>query len=111
MALTEPQAKLADLMSDISEECWCAGWMSGLEFTLWRIINGGERQYGQGGITDEQVAELKQLSELIGGWIYWYDDTDNPEADPSEWGERFISLNDWLVMFSEWEEQTRRLIG
>jgi hypothetical protein len=33
---------LVRLMSDLSEEHYCAGWMGGLEFSLWRIVEGGE---------------------------------------------------------------------
>jgi hypothetical protein len=32
--------RLTDLMSDISEDCWAAGWMSGIERDLWMLMNG-----------------------------------------------------------------------
>jgi len=38
--LNEDQTKLAELMSWMSEEGYCAGWMNTLEFDLWKIING-----------------------------------------------------------------------
>jgi hypothetical protein len=31
---------LRKLMSGISEEYWCAGWLAGLEYTLWNAITG-----------------------------------------------------------------------
>ena len=33
---------LKKLMSAISEERWCAGWMHGLEYTLWDMVTGVE---------------------------------------------------------------------
>ena len=41
--LTPPQRQLADFMSDLSENAYCAGWMSGLEYALWewRHLTGG----------------------------------------------------------------------
>jgi hypothetical protein len=33
--LTPDQRALARYMSDLSEEAYCAGWMSGLEYALW----------------------------------------------------------------------------
>jgi hypothetical protein len=31
---------LRKLMSGISEDYWCAGWLSGLEYTLWDAVTG-----------------------------------------------------------------------
>lgn len=39
---------LARLMSDISEDCWCAGWMSGTEFALWKAVQTGDGIVGIG---------------------------------------------------------------
>jgi hypothetical protein len=44
--LNRDQLLLEELMSQISEEGFSAGWMKNLEFDLWRIINGGDRRYG-----------------------------------------------------------------
>jgi hypothetical protein len=85
---TNAAVLLRTLMSDISEEYWCAGWLSGLEFTLWQLLNGGQREIGMFGrdVSEDQVADLKRLSEQAGGWWY-YNDKD---------GETFIPIKDWL---------------
>ncbi len=77
--------ELAELMGDISEDCYCAGWMMGLEHALWAMVLGGPREYGMGEVTEEQVARLKQLSDACGGWIVW------SEGD----GETFVPLEEW----------------
>ncbi len=38
MSLTDAQQALAQTMSDISEFCWFARWMSGTEYRLWRFV-------------------------------------------------------------------------
>lgn len=90
--LTEKQQELYDLMSDVSEEHWCAGWMSGLEFDLWERAKGdGSLPYGLGQIDPVLLQKLRELSEEIGGWIHM-----------DEAGEVFfVPLEDWIDM-AEW---------
>jgi hypothetical protein len=57
---------LLGLMSGISEEYWCAGWLNGLEFDLWNAQANG--RYGQGAITERQAKLLRLLSEECEGW-------------------------------------------
>lgn len=73
------------IMAGISEECWCAGWMSGNEYALWQVKPG--QQYGQGEITERQALLLQLLSEECDGWWYW--DGDGP---------RFIRKALWLEL-------------
>lgn len=77
--------ELYELMSDISEECYCAGWMDGNEFRLWRAVTdpNDDRRYGQSEIEKWQLIRLRELSELTGGWWVWEDDA------------AFISLDEW----------------
>ena len=75
---------LLGLMSGISEEFWCAGWLIGLEFDLWNAA--ANAKYGQGAITERQVTLLRLLSEECDGWWHWRDGADNPE---------FVRLNEW----------------
>jgi hypothetical protein len=81
---------LAELMSDISEECYCAGWMMGLEYALWDMVLGGSRRYGQSEASEEQVAEMRRLSERAGGWVRWQDDV----------GEVFVPLDEWVAEYA-----------
>lgn len=87
---------LVRLMSDISEEYYCAGWMSGLEFSLWRMVQGGDRSYGMSEVSEDEVTQLKQLSEQCGGWWYFNDDD----------GETFILVDDWNAMLAKPESAT-----
>lgn len=81
---------LNSLMSEISEDHYCAGWLGGLEYDLWKIVQGGNREFGFGDIAESRVTELKRLSEKAGGW--WYYDEEN--------GETFIPMDAWIAMFS-----------
>jgi len=81
---------LAKYMSEISERCYCAGWMMGLEYTLWyAMLREAPFHYGQGQISERDLEALKWLSDMAGGWIVW-DDTH---------GETFISLEEWKERF------------
>jgi hypothetical protein len=66
---------LYELMSDISEDCYCAGWTMDNEFWLWDALNdpADERRYGRWAITDQQIAVLRVLSTLCDGWWAWPD--------------------------------------
>lgn len=78
--------ELYELMSDISEDCYCAGWMHGNEFRLWQAITDpkDDRRYGQSDIEEWQVNRLRELSEQTGGWWVWEEDN-----------RAFISLDEW----------------
>jgi hypothetical protein len=49
------------LMSGISEECWCAGWLIDLEFRLWNVQ--ADSRHGQRIVTERQAQLLRLLSE------------------------------------------------
>ena len=102
--LTEDQRRLVDLMSDISEDAYCAGWNSGNEYRLWAMLAepGDSGIYSRTVVTDEQIAEMRRLSELIGGWIEYVCD---PTIEHAAWGERFVPLADWLPRFDEFRRK------
>jgi hypothetical protein len=86
-----PDARaLADRMSEISEETWCAGWMHDLEFTLWAALCGdtGEDLLK---LTSSQVADLKALSSACNGWIVFREDTEETYLPLPEWERRFAA--------------------
>jgi hypothetical protein len=78
------QTGLLALMTGISEEYWCASWMSDLEYALWLARETGPRPYGMGVITERQCALLRLLSEEANGWWHWTED-----------GARFARLETW----------------
>ena len=67
--LTADQRALAEFMSELSEEAYCAGWIGNLEHALWRAQVEGPFDYARLAITDVHVAKLRKLSERCGGWI------------------------------------------
>lgn len=101
--LTWQQEALYRKMSDISEEAWCAGWMTGNEFALWDIACNpqSDRRYGQIIVSVGDAATLKDMADTIGGWIYWYDDEQEPDLPSSEWGPRFVPMERWKKIVNE----------
>ena len=77
---------LVKVMSGISEECWCAGWLRNLEYMLWDAVTGKR----EGICSPEEIEHLKYLSEKCGGWIIW---------DEQAKGERFMPMQDWLPLY------------
>jgi hypothetical protein len=65
--------QLGQAMSDISEDCYCAGWLGGTEYFVpelcRRAVESGRMQYwGHGEVTPEQARELVALAERAGCW-------------------------------------------
>jgi hypothetical protein len=83
--LTSHQLALADYMSALSEEAYCAGWMDGLEYALWDALLGTRHTYGRVEITDRHRAELGRLSEACGGWIVFDDVSEETWVPRAEW--------------------------
>jgi len=85
------EVALAQLMSDLSETAYCAGWHKGTEWFVWRLlVEGGT--FGQ--VDVAQVATLLRaiaaVSEAADAWIVWDDVDDDPKAVPlDEWKARY----------------------
>lgn len=86
-------AILGRVMGDLSQDCWCAGWLTDLEFHLWAAAHGARSQF-----TRSDLAQLKYLSAKCDGWIVWH------EAAP--W-RRYVPLSAWEPMFAEWQNRPR----
>ena len=83
---------LSALMCGISEDCWCAGWLTSLSMDLWEFRQrGGGHHYGQGEVTERQAQLLRLLSEEAGGWFRW---------DDKE-GVTFVGMDQWLACVAE----------
>ena len=82
---------LASLMSDISQEHYCAGWMNDLEQRLWGMLQGKDRQYGNGVVSDANIAQLRSLHEKCGGWIVWQ----GRDAGHEPSGMKFVTTAEW----------------
>jgi hypothetical protein len=64
---------LGNAISDISEECYCAGWMIGTEYFVPELCRRAEATgqtqfWGHGEVTPEQARGLVALAEIVGSW-------------------------------------------
>lgn len=84
------QIMLSDQMSRMSEERWCASWLDGLEFMLWRALNGGKE------VADWSISELIELAKLHGHARGWFVFDEN--------GKRFVTTEEWLPIFEAHEK-------
>jgi len=71
--------QLGAAMSDISEDCYYAGWLGGAEYMLpelcRRALATGQTQYwGHGQVAPEQARSLVGLADQIGSWADLDDD-------------------------------------
>lgn len=83
---------LRTLMTEISERCWCAGWIGGLEFALWASLDHrADESYGQGFIYSGNKRQLARLALQAGGWWVM---TDNFE-------EVFLSMPEWAEFYEQ----------
>ena len=98
------QSKLFQLMSDISEWCYCAGWMHGNEYVLWEMVSdpNASRRYGQDIVDEEDIDALRVFSSDIKGWIRWRDDEEDSTLPAEEWGPAFTPMEEWLEMYARW---------
>jgi hypothetical protein len=91
--LTAPQRRLAEFMSELSEEAYYAGWQEGLEYALWDALADGHSSYGRLNLTNEHRGHLRQLSDECGGWIV-FDDRNE---------ETWLPTPEWQARFSQWK--------
>ena len=105
------QRALYQLMSDISEDCYCAGWMIGNEFTLWEMVAdpAAKRDYGQGEVKQWQIDDLRAISTEVGGWIRWRDDEEDKDLPADEWGAVFAPMAEWLPLYERRMAQWAKL--
>jgi hypothetical protein len=87
--LNGDQLQLEELMSSISEAGYSAGWMEGLEYELWVILNSTKRNYGRHIVTEEQFQQLKYLSDKCGCWIVFDDEKEETALDLESWRKGF----------------------
>lgn len=82
-------------MRHVSEENWAAGWLTGLEFTLWdwvqRYRRGAESASEFERANKHDIEVISWLAEEAGGWWFWDDSV----------GARFAPLDEWLEIFEK----------
>ncbi len=83
--LSNDQLLLAELMSQISEAGYSAGWMDGLEFDLWEILNGHKRKYGGYSVSQDELNQLQSLSNKCDCWIVFDDEKEETAVELETW--------------------------
>jgi hypothetical protein len=87
--LTEDERGLAELMSEISEKCYSAGWLEDLEYVLWDAVISGPRDFGHGKITQEEIDELSRISSMTKTWIVFDDEREETAIPLDKWRKQF----------------------
>lgn len=87
--LTVEQRRLADLMIEISEKCYSAGWIKNLEYLLWDALTNEERKLGRDIISESDIDQLKQLSQDCNCWIYFDDKEEESPIELESWRDKF----------------------
>ena len=79
---------LGRLMSDLSQDFWCAGWLRDLEFELWSALAGEKSWVGEAAVT-----QLRYLSDRCRGWVVFH------EGAPYR---RYVPIADWMREYDLW---------
>lgn len=88
------------LVSDISEDFYCAGWLVDAEFAVWRMIQqGGGWGMGAAGDIPETLGALRSLACSTGHWVRWDSDAE-PPTQP-------IPLSEWEPLYDEWNARIK----
>ena len=95
-ALTPLELALYELMSHVSEDCYCAGWMDGTEYAVWQLGYLGRSTWGQGpsGNARRIVDAVVILADLIDRWIVW--------ADGPDEGPKAVTLDEFRHIYNDW---------
>jgi len=101
--LTPEQHRLRDLISDVSERCWAASWMSDTEFEVWRLTTEGG-SWGQGDVGDLAglLARVQALAQQLDAWIVPSDherDCDHEPREQAIWRQEYAS---WRLARPSW---------
>lgn len=93
--------RIQSLIRQISEDYYAAGWCVGIEYQIWEILEGASRLLGLGELTDDDVEQLRVLSERAGGWWTWKDGD----------GEIFVTRKNWTEhLYPAWQTQQEQQV-
>ena len=92
------QKELLRTMGDVSESVYSAGWMDGIEFSLWEAVQSDQpttlaAKHIRNHADNKTLDRIKRLSEEAGGWFAW-DNTNDKAAEAS-----FVPLEEWTKIY------------
>lgn len=99
---------LAILISEESEENYCATWLIDCEHTLWAAAqwaaenSAGDFEWGMGHVKRRTLATMLELAERSGSWVRWTTVGDGE-------GVRAVPLPEWCALHAEWVRRHRAL--
>lgn len=94
--------EMCEIISDFSEESYCAGWLDGIEFTLLEWRNQLERdeydpqcKFGIGSrMPENKLERLLEISAYLGMWVVWDDNAEENVWGDGEAGPIAVSLDE-----------------
>jgi hypothetical protein len=93
---------LERMMSELSNDFACAGWLSELEYLLWASVVGdgpavADRDAcGLGALGPEASSDLGRLARAACGWYVW---------DASTSKATFLAMDEWIEEYSRWRRR------
>jgi len=66
--------RLGELISQVSEDCYCAGWLGGAEYSVPELCrralaSGRSQPWGHGVVTPALAKTLCDLADQLGHWV------------------------------------------
>lgn len=93
-----PVSELAHLISDTSEDCYCAGWLHDCEHVLWDMANdpNSDLSWGMGIVPRASLDRMLALSMRAGQWVHWDDERGGVHAiDLDAWKRKHAAWKPW----------------
>jgi hypothetical protein len=95
-SLEELKRLVMQLIGELSEDCYSAQWLIGIEYELWSLAVGESNELTQklwvrrGDLIG--IRDLKKLSDQTQSWAIWHDGLDNPNP---------VEREQWLLLFQK----------
>jgi len=86
-SVIELESFIGQLISELSEEIYAAGWLGGIEEELWRLSDTTSLTLPNR-MDREEINELRRLADKLGYWATWDDNYQPNNIKP-------IKLKDW----------------
>lgn len=86
-SVIELESFIGQLISELSEEIYAAGWLGGIEEELWRLSDTTSLTLPNR-MDREEINELRRLADKLGYWATWDDNYQPDNIKP-------IKLKDW----------------